>query len=448
VTPRADLAAVVMAGGLGTRMRSSLPKHLHPLLGRRVVDWVIGSALDAGAEPVVVVASPATRDAYADVVVAVQEKPLGTGDAVVSARAALEGYAGKVVVLDAAAPLFTADHLTELVAEHERQGAAVTILTIEPDRPLPYGRIVRGPDGAVEAIVEEKDASADELAIRELNSSIYVFEASPLWDSLEKLDARNAQGELYLTDTIAHIVAAGGRAAAWLCPEPIAALGINTRVELAVAAAVLRDRINEAHMLAGVTIVDPATSWIEAGVTLEAEAVVHPFTMLRGGTTVAEGAQIGPHVVAVDAAIGAGAQVGPFCYLRPGTVLEAGAKAGTFVEMKNSRIGARTKVPHLSYIGDAEIGEDSNIAAGNITANFSHDPKRPKGTTTIGRNVRTGVDNTFVAPVTVGDDAWVWSGTVVTDDVPPGSLAGFPPKQETKEGWVYERGEPGDNGDD
>jgi bifunctional UDP-N-acetylglucosamine pyrophosphorylase / glucosamine-1-phosphate N-acetyltransferase len=201
-------------------------------------------------------------------------------------------------------------------------------------------------------------------------------------------------------------------------------------------------------MLAGATIVDPASTWIDAGVTLEPDAVVHPFTVLRGRTTVAAGAQVGPHVVAVDASIGARALVGPFCYLRPGSVLDAGAKAGTFVEMKNSRIGARTKVPHLSYLGDADIGEDTNIAAGNITANFSHDPSRPKGKTTIGRNVRTGVDNTFAAPVTVGDDAWVWPGTVVTDDVPPGSLAGFPPKQETKEGWVYERGEPGEHGDD
>jgi bifunctional UDP-N-acetylglucosamine pyrophosphorylase/glucosamine-1-phosphate N-acetyltransferase len=259
---------------------------------------------------------------------------------------------------------------------------------------------------------------------------------------------QNAQGELYLTDTVGHIVASGRRAAAWLCPEPVAALGINTRSELAVAAAALRDRINEAHMLAGVTIVDPASAWIDAGVELEADSVVHPFTVLRGRTTVAAGAEIGPHAVAVDASIGAGALVGPFCYLRPGTVLDAGAKAGTFVEMKNSRIGARTKVPHLSYIGDAEIGEDANIAAGNVTANFSHDPNRPKGTTTIGKNVRTGVDNTFVAPVSVGDDAWIWSGTVVTDDVPPGSLAGFPPKQETKEGWVYERGESGEDGND
>jgi bifunctional UDP-N-acetylglucosamine pyrophosphorylase/glucosamine-1-phosphate N-acetyltransferase len=437
-----------MAAGMGTRMRSALPKHLHPLLGRRVVDWVIGAAGQAGAGRIVVVAAPDTSDAYEGVTVAVQEQPLGTGDAVRSAWGALEGFAGRVLVLDAAAPLLTGEHLAALVDEHERQGAAVTILTVEPDRSLPYGRVVRDADGWVEAIVEEKDATEAQRAITELNSSIYVFEATPLWESLEKLDAQNAQGELYLTDTISHIVAGGGRAAAWVCPDPLAGLGINTRVELAVAGAVLRDRINEAHMLAGVTIVDPASTWIDVDVGLEPDATIHPFTVLKGSTAVAAGAQIGPHVVAVDAAIGEGALVGPFCYLRPGTVLEPGAKAGTFVEMKNSRIGARTKVPHLSYIGDADIGEDTNVGAANVTANFSHYPGRPKGTTTIGKNVRTGVDNTFVAPVTVGDDAWVSSGTVVTDDVPPGSLAGFAPRQETKEGWVHERGKRGEHGDD
>jgi bifunctional UDP-N-acetylglucosamine pyrophosphorylase/glucosamine-1-phosphate N-acetyltransferase len=434
-----------MAGGLGTRMRSSVPKHLHPLLGRRVVDWVIDSARGAGADPLVVVASPETRDAYEGLEVAVQERPLGTGDAVAAGRALLEGFAGHVLVLDAAAPLLTADHLQSLVDEHEQGEATVTILSFESRRGLPYGRVVRAADGAVEAIVEEKDASPEQRAIRELNSSIYVFEAGPLWAALETLDAHNAQGELYLTDTIARIVAGGGRASAWLCPDELAPLGINTRAELAVAAAVLRDRINEAHMLAGVTIVDPATTWIEAGVELEPDAVVYPFTVLRGTTTVAGGAQVGPHAVAIDASIGEGALVGPFCYLRPGTVLESGAKAGTFVEIKKSRIGARSKVPHLSYIGDADIGEDTNIAAGNVTANYSHDPDLPKAKTTIGRNVRTGVDNTFVAPVTVGDDVWLWSGTVVTDDVPSGSLAGFPPKQITKEGWVYERGKRDDN---
>ena len=434
-----------MAAGLGTRMRSSVPKHLHPLLGRRVVDWVLESARAAGADPIVVVAAPDTRDAYGGVEVAIQEQPRGTGDAVASAGTALDDFSGRVLVLDAAAPLLTADHLRALVDEHERQGAQVTILSFESERALPYGRIVRGADGAVESIVEDRDATPEQRAIRELNSSIYVFEAEPLWGALGKLDPHNAQGELYLTDTVAHIVAGGGRAAAWICPDELATLGINTRAELAVAAAVLRDRINETHMLAGVTIVDPATTWIDASVTLEPDAVVHPFTVLRGSTAVAAGAEIGPHAVAVDASVGEGAAVGPFCYLRPGTVLEAGSKAGTFVEIKQSRIGARTKVPHLSYIGDADIGEDANIAAGNVTANYSHEPGRPKARTTIGRNVRTGVDNTFVAPVTVGDDVWLWPGTVVTDDVPPGSLAGFPPKQVTREGWVYERGQRDDD---
>jgi bifunctional UDP-N-acetylglucosamine pyrophosphorylase / glucosamine-1-phosphate N-acetyltransferase len=437
-----------MAGGLGTRMRSALPKHFHPLLGRRLVDWVIEAAGQAGAGEIVVVAAPDTSDAYDGVTVAVQKQPLGTGDAVRSARAALEGFDGRVLVLDAAAPLLTGEHLAALVVEHERQAATVTIMTVVPDRPLPYGRILRDPDGWVTAIVEEKDATDEQRAIRELNSSIYLFEAAPLWESLEKLDAQNAQGELYLTDTIAHIVSEGGRAAAWACPDPVAGLGINTRAELAVAGAVLRDRINEAHMLAGVTIVDPASTWIDAGVSLEADATIHPFTVLRGTTRVAARAEIGPHVVAVDAAIGEGALVGPFCYLRPGTVLDAGAKAGTFVEMKNSRIGARAKVPHLSYIGDADIGEDTNVAAGNVTANLSHYPGRPKGRTKIGKNVRTGVDNTFVAPVSVGDDAWISTGTVVTDDVPSGSLAGFAPRQETKEGWVYEHGKRRERGDD
>jgi bifunctional UDP-N-acetylglucosamine pyrophosphorylase/glucosamine-1-phosphate N-acetyltransferase len=429
-------------------MRSATAKHLHPLLGRRVIDWVIDAAREAGADPIVVVASPGSVDAYEGMQVAVQEQPLGTGDAVASARDALAGFEGNLLVLDAAAPLLTAAHLGELVAEHERKGAAVTILSFDASRPLPYGRIVRGDDGSVEAIVEDRDASPEQREIRELNSSTYAFSAGPLWTALEKLDPRNAQGELYLTDTIAHLVADGRRAAAWRCPDELATLGINTRAELAVAASELRDRINEAHMLAGATIVDPRTAWIDHGVTLEPDAVVHPFTVLRGSTTVAARAEFGPHAVAVDASIGEAAIVGPFCYLRPGTVLEAGAKAGTFVEIKQSRIGAGAKVPHLSYIGDAEIGERSNIAAGNVTANYSHEPGRAKGKTTIGKNVRTGVDNTFIAPVTVGDDAWVWAGTVVTDDVPPGSLAGFPPKQETKEGWVYERGKDADGGDD
>ncbi|HEV8685745.1 MAG TPA: bifunctional UDP-N-acetylglucosamine diphosphorylase/glucosamine-1-phosphate N-acetyltransferase GlmU [Gaiellaceae bacterium] len=431
-----DLAAVVMAGGLGTRMKSSVPKHLHPLLGRRVVDWVLEAARGIGADPLVVVASPDTSNAYDGVTVAVQREPRGTGDAVASARETLDGFSGSVLVLDAAAPLLTADVLAELVAAHRESGAAVTILTLEPDRPLPYGRIIRGEEGDVRAIVEEKDATPEQRAVRELNSSIYVFEADALRDALSGLRDDNAQGELYLTDTIAHIVEAGGRAAAWRCDDELATLGINDRAELALAAAALRDRINEAHMLAGVTIVDPASTWIDAEVELEPDAVIHPFTVLRGRTKVAAGAEFGPHAVAIDAEIGERVLVGPFCYLRPGTVLAPDAKAGTFVEIKNSRIGARTKVPHLSYLGDAEIGEDTNIAAGNITVNFPHQQGLPKGRTTIGSNVRTGVQNAFVAPVDVGDDAWIAAGSVITKDVPSGSLAIARAKQENKEGYA------------
>lgn len=430
-----DLAAVVMAGGLGTRMKSSVPKHLHPLLGRRVVDWVLETARATGADPIVVVASPDTRDAYDDgLVVAVQEHARGTGDAVAAAQDALEGFGGSVLVLDAAAPLVTASLLEEFVRQHENGDAAVTILTIESEAQLPYGRIVRAVDGSVSEIVEERDANDEQRAIRELNSSIYVFDAQALRDALGKLDARNAQGELYLTDTIAQIVAAGGKAGAWRADDATETIGINNRVELAAAAAVLRDRINDAHMVNGVTIVDPATTWIDASVELEPDVVIHPFTVLRGATTIAAGAEIGPHAVAVDAVIGERVSIGPFCYLRPGTVLDPDAKAGTFVELKNSRIGARSKVPHLSYLGDADVGDDSNIAAGNITANFPHEPGKPKGRTTIGDNVRTGIHNGFVAPVEVGDDAWIAAGSVITKNVPPGALAVARARQENKEG--------------
>jgi bifunctional UDP-N-acetylglucosamine pyrophosphorylase / glucosamine-1-phosphate N-acetyltransferase len=434
-----SLAAVVMAGGLGTRMKSELPKHLHGLLGRRVVDWVLESAEATGADPLVVVASPGTKDLYDGATVAVQERPLGTGHAVAAARQALDGFNGAVLVLDAAAPLLTPELLRELLDAHHREGAAVTLLTFEPEAPLPYGRIIRDESGAVRAIVEEQDASEEQRQLRELNASTYVFDAARLWSALDGLDAHNAQGELYLTDAIARIVDAGGRAAAHRSLDPLAPLGINNRAELAVAAAALRERINEGHMLAGVTIVDPATTWIDAGVELAPDVVIHPFTVLRGATSVDRGAEIGPHVVARDSAIGPGALVGPFCYLRPGTVLGPHSKAGTFVEVKNSSLGEGTKVPHLSYIGDAEIGDGTNIGAGNITANLPPHRGAAKERTKIGRNVKTSIHTSFVAPVEIGDDAWTAAGSVITDDVPPGSLAGFPPRQVTKEGYVYDQ---------
>jgi bifunctional UDP-N-acetylglucosamine pyrophosphorylase/glucosamine-1-phosphate N-acetyltransferase len=428
-----ELAAVVMAAGLGTRMKSATPKHLHPLLGRRLVDWVVEAVRPLGADPLVVVLSPEAADALEGVTVAVQRQPLGTGDSLRAARESV-GDAKTVLVVSGDHPRITSDLLAQLVAEHG--SAAATVLSFEPPDARAYGRIVRDGDGRLKAIVEDADANDAQRAIREVNSSIYVFEADKLWPVLGRIEPANAQGELYLTDAVRLLVEGGEEVVVFKAPDADEVEGVNTRAELADAAAFLRARVNREHMLAGVTIVDPQTTWIDPDVELEPDSTIHPFTVLRGRTRVATGAEVGPHVVADDAEIGPDAKVGPFCYLRPGTRLGAGAKAGTFVEIKNSEIGARTKVPHLSYIGDAEVGEDTNIAAGNITANFPHQPDRPKGKTKIGRNVHTGIHNGFEAPVEVGDDAWIAGGSYITEDVPPESIAGFPPKQITKEGYL------------
>ena len=426
------LGAVVMAAGLGTRMRSDVPKHLHPILGRRMVDWVLAASRDLGADPVVIVAAPATASAFDGLQVAVQEEPRGTGDAVRCARGALEGRADDVLVLSGDTPLLTTRVLRDLVDVHRSKDVAATVLSFEPADAKQYGRVLRARDGSLASIVEHRDASDEQRAVREVNSSIYVFRADRLWPALERLTPHNAQGELYLTDSVAILVADGQRVAVHKGDDPVETEGVNTRVELAAAAAALRDRINSEHMLAGVTIVDSATTWIEADAVIESDAVIHPFTVIRGATTIAARAEVGPHAVVVDSTVGEGALVGPFCYLRPGTVLEAGAKAGTFVELKNTRVGERTKVPHLTYLGDADVGPDTNIAAGNITANQEH--TRVKERTTIGSNVRTGVDNTFVAPVSIGDDAWIAAGSVITEDVPAGALAIARAKQVNKEG--------------
>ncbi len=426
-----------MAAGLGTRMRSSVPKHLHPILGRRMVDWVLEAARSVGAAELVVVAAPATAEDFDGCRVVVQSEPLGTGDAVRCARAALEGEVDDVLILSGDTPLLSGALLRELVDAHRAAGAVATVLSFEPEDPKHYGRIVRSEDGALRSIVEYRDASDDERGVREVNSSIYLFAADRLWPVLERLTPHNAQGELYLTDTVALLVADGGRVGVHKGENAVETEGVNTRVELAEAAAALRERVNAEHMLAGVTIVDPASTWIDAEAQLEPDAVIHPFTVIRGASRVEARAEVGPHAVVVDSTVGEGALVGPFCYLRPGTVLEAGAKAGTFVELKNSHIGERSKIPHLSYLGDADIGADTNIAAGNITANQGH--TRVKERTTIGSNVRTGVDNTFVAPVSIGDDAWIAAGSVITEDVPSGALAIARARQLNNEGRGGER---------
>jgi bifunctional UDP-N-acetylglucosamine pyrophosphorylase/glucosamine-1-phosphate N-acetyltransferase len=425
----------VLAGGLGTRMRSALPKHFHPLLGRRMVDWVLEAARAVGADPLVVVTSPDGANAFDGIEVAVQAEPRGTGDALASARKALDGVEGDLLVIIGDAPTLSPELLRDLLETHRREEAAATILSFRPSDPRQYGRVIRDESGAVQAIVEAGDATPEQLAVDEVNSAIYVFAADRIWPALDRLDTANRQGELYLTDAVRHLVENGEHVVAHVAPDPSEAEGVNTRAELAEAAAALRDRINEAHMLAGVTIVDPKTTWIEADVELEADATIHPFTVLSGNTKVGAGANVGPHVVAIDAVIGAEATVGPFCYLRPGTVLEARAKAGTFVEIKNSHIGEGAKVPHLSYIGDADVGAETNIGAGAITANYRPELGPGKFRTEIGRNVHTGSDNVFVAPVTVGDNAWVAAGSVVTKNVPPGALAIARSKQVNKEGF-------------
>jgi bifunctional UDP-N-acetylglucosamine pyrophosphorylase/glucosamine-1-phosphate N-acetyltransferase len=430
-----------MAAGLGTRMRSSRPKHLHPVLGRRLVDWVIDAARRLDPDPLVVVTSPGTVPELEgtlpdDAVLAVQETPRGTGDAVVAAHSALEGFDGDVLVLAGDAPLLSGDELHALAETHRAEGAAATVLSFEPADPGAYGRIVRDASGRLRAIVEARDATPEQLTIREVNSSVYIVAADALWNALAQLDTDNAQGELYLTDAVRHLVDDGLTVAVYRAADPRVGEGVNTRADLAGAGAALRDEILAGHLAAGVTIVDPATTWIEPDVEIEADAVIHPFTVLRGATVVRRGAEVGPHAVAVDAEVGEDALVGPFCYLRPGTVLAARAKAGTFVELKNSRIGEGTKVPHLSYLGDAEVGEGTNVGAGTITANFPHEPGQPKGRTTIGRNVRTGIQNGLEAPVTIGDGAWIGGGSYITDDVPPDSLAIARARQVTKEGYL------------
>ena len=367
--------------------------------------------------------------------VAVQQQPLGTGDSLRAARESV-GDAKTLLVVSGDHPRISSDLLEQLVAEHRSATATATVLSFEPPDARAYGRIVRDDDGRLKAIVEDADADDAQRAIGEVNSSIYVFEADKLWPVLERIEPANAQGELYLTDAVRLLVEGGEEVVVFKAPDADEVEGVNTR-RRAGRRSCFPTRAREQNTCSQASRSwIPQTTWIDPDVELEPDSTIHPFTVLRGRTRVAAGAEVGPHVVADDAEIGPDARVGPFCYLRPGTRLGAGAKAGTFVEIKNSEIGARTKVPHLSYIGDAEVGEDTNIAAGNITANFPHQPGRPKGKTKIGRNVHTGIHNGFEAPVEVGDDAWIAGGSYITEDVPPESLAGFPPKQITKEGYL------------
>ena len=422
-------------------MRSSTPKVLHPVCGRPMVAWPIAAAREAGAGRVAAIVSPG-RDLSPGLPEGVEtvEQPVadGTGGAIRAALPLVEA-SETVLVLSGDVPLISAATIRELLDAHAASGAAATMLTIELDQPGSYGRVVRGPGGEVERVVEAKaagDADPEQLAIREVNAGTYAFQAAPLAAALAGLRNDNAQGEYYLPDVLPALRAAGHGVAAYRTGDLAVTMGVNNRVDLAAVEAEARRRLLEAHMLAGATIVDPATTWVDAGVEIGADARIEPGTSLRGATRVGAGAVVGPQSTVVDSAVGPGAAVvhshlvecevgegcavGPFAYLRPGTVLEAGAKAGTFVEVKNSRVGEGSKVPHLSYVGDAEIGPGSNLGAGTITANYDGFRKHR---TVIGRDARIGVDTMLVAPVEVGDSAYTGAGAVIKDDVPDGALA-------------------------
>lgn len=436
-----SVTALIMAAGQGTRMRSALPKVLHPVCGRPMIAWPVLAAREAGVSRVAVIVSP-DRDlssALPDGVETVEQVSSdGTGGAIRAAISIVRDSA-EVLVLSGDVPLVSAAVINGLISARKESGASATVMTAVLDDPGSYGRIVRGSDGTVSKIVEAKapgDATDDELAIKEINSGTYVFDGDSLATALEEIDDDNAQGEYYLTDVIKVMRSRGELVTAHVSDDPAINLGVNNRADLSVVETEARARILHEHMMAGVTIVDPASTWIDAGVTIGEDSRIEPGSSLRGATEVGEGTTIGPHTTIIDSGIGNrcqviqsylnlceladGCSVGPFAYLRPGAKLEDGAKAGTFVEVKNSTIGEGSKVPHLSYIGDADIGAGSNLGAGTITANYDGVNKHR---TKIGPGVKIGVDTMLVAPVEVGENAWTGAGAVIRQNVPPGALA-------------------------
>ena len=435
-------------------MRSKVPKVLHPLCGQPLIAWPVAAAREAGAARVIVVDNPKRR--LADLLpegveTAIQEEPNGTGDAV-AAAASLIDPTSTVVVINGDVALLTAEAIKQLVDAHEAAGAAATMATMELDEPGTYGRVIRDRDGSVLRVAEAKkagDATPEELEIREVNSGVYAFDGGALIAALQTLDSDNAQGELYLPDVLPAMREAGRKVAAHPIGDPDLTHGVDDRVDLAYARRLAQTRIHERHMRNGVTIVDPASTTIDAHVQIGADTVIEPYAQLRGTTSIGADTTIGAMSTVIDSAIGDGvtilhshltgarvddgANVGPFAYLRPDAHLHPKAKAGTFVEIKNSEIGAGTKVPHLSYIGDADIGEGSNIGAGNITANYDG---KNKHRTTIGSGVKTSVQTAYVAPVTVGDNAYTGAGSVITDDVPEKALAIARARQKNIEGYA------------
>ena len=459
MSPDRPAAVVVLAAGEGTRMKSSLSKVLHRIGGRTLVHHAVTAAEGLEPEHLVVIVGHAREqvtehlaEVAPKVTTAVQDQQLGTGHAVQCALADLPPLTGTVVVTYGDVPLLSTDVLADLLREHHERSNAVTVLTAELDDPTGYGRIVRGPDGSVTGIVEHKDATDEQRAIREINSGVYAFEADVLRAGLDRLDTDNVQGELYLTDVVAHATADGRRVGALPVTDAWAVEGVNDRSQLAALHRELNRRTADRWLKAGVTMTDPATTWIDADVALEPDVTLEPNTLLRGHTSIATGATVGPNCELVDTEVGAGASVtnttahgavigpeatvGPYTYLRPGTVLGRKAKAGGFVEMKKAQVGAGAKVPHLTYVGDATIGAGANIGAGTIFANYDGLEKRH---TTVGEHSFVGSDSVLIGGITIADGAYVAAGSTVTGDVAPGELAVARGKQRNIAGWVARR---------
>ena len=444
-------------------MKSDLQKTLHSIGGRSLISHSLHAA--AGLNPTHIVAvighgrdqvGPAVEGVATqlghEVRVAIQEEQNGTGHAVQCAMDQLEGFDGTIIVTNGDVPLLTSDTLGSLLAAHTATPTAVTVLTMNLDDPTGYGRIVRNSDGEVTAIVEQKDASDEERSITEVNSGVFAFDATILRSALSQLKSDNAQGELYLTDVLAIARSEGHPVRAHIAADARELAGVNDRVQLAEAGAELNRRTVEAAMRGGATIVDPATTWIDVEVTIGRDVLINPGTQLRGTTSIGDRAEIGPDTTLTNMVIGTGASVirthgsdseigedatvGPFTYIRPGTKLGAESKLGGFVETKKATIGRGSKVPHLTYVGDATIGEYSNIGASSVFVNYDGVNKNH---TTIGSHVRTGSDTMFIAPVTVGDGAYSGAGTVIKDDVPPGALAVSGGRQRNIEGWVQKK---------
>lgn len=456
-------AVIVLAAGEGKRMRSSTPKVLHPIGGRSLVGHALAAAAGLRPEHLVVVVRH-ERDLVArhvgqiapDALIADQDEVPGTGSAVAAGLRALSaagsGVDGVVVVTYADVPLLSVQTLAALVAAHRAEQAAVTVLTAEVADPTGYGRVLRGADGNVTGIVEQRDATAQQQAIREINSGIYAFDAKLLADALGRITSDNDQNEMYLTDVLGIAHADGHRVRAVATDDLWQVEGINDRVQLAALGAELNRRLLLEHMRAGVTVVDPASTWVDVDVRLAPDVTLLPGTQLQAGTVVATGASVGPDTTLAGCVVGeqaqvvrchgqgaqveAGAKVGPFSYLRPGTVLGPGGKIGAFVETKNVEIGAGAKVPHLTYAGDATIGEGANIGAATIFVNYDGVDKHR---TTVGAHARVGSDTVLVAPVTIGDGAYTAAGSAITEDVPAGALAVGRGRQHNSEGWVHRR---------